>query len=99
MFFTMPISINAILAFYIISQENIKPKFYQWFIKNRNIAGVFTVLAVVDVKSLNILQSNLAGIQCFKAPLSDSAQSKIFWTAFLNIFIEDIPQVVILVGI
>src|SRR4051812_24386786 len=73
MFFTIPISINAILAFYIISQENIKPKFYQWFIKNGNIAGVFTVLAVVDIKALNILQSNLAGFQSFKAPFSDSA--------------------------
>ena len=84
-----------ILAFYIIAQENIKPKFYRWFIKNGNITGVFTILAVVDIKALNILQSNFAGHQYFKAPFSDSAQSKIFWITFLNIFIEDMPQVII----
>ena len=78
-----------------------KPKFYKWFIKNGNIASVFTVLAVVDVKSLNILQSNLACLQFpfFRAPFSDFAKSKIFWGTFLNIFIEDIPQLIVQVGI
>ena len=95
MFFVMPIAINTALAFYIIAQENIKPKFYKWFIKNGNVAGVFTVLAIADIKALNILQSNLAGFKIFQAPFSNSAKSKIFWGSFLNIFIEDIPQLII----
>ena len=95
MFFATPIAINTALVFYILAQENIKPKFYKWFIKNGNVAGVFTVLAIADIKALNILQSNFACHRYFKAPFSDSAQSKIFWINFLSIFIEDMPQVII----
>ena len=51
------------------------------------------------VEILNHLQSNLAGFKIFQAPFSDSAKSKIFWGSFLNIFIEDIPQVAIQVRI
>ena len=79
MFLSLPITINTILTFNIITQGNANPEFYQWFIKNGDIAGVFTVLAVVDIKALNILQSNLAGLEYFQAPFSKSARSKIFW--------------------
>jgi hypothetical protein len=56
---------------------------------------VFTVLAGADIEALNILHSNLAGFPFFRAPFSDDAKSKIFWGACLNIFTEDIPQVVV----
>src|SRR3954453_5366424 len=88
-----------ILTFNIVSQENAKPKFYQWFIKNGKIASILIILAGANIEVLNILQSNLAGLRSFKAPYSDSAQSKIFWGAFLNIFIKNIPQLTIQVRI
>jgi hypothetical protein len=52
-------------------------------------------LAGVDVEILAILESNLAGFKIFQAPLSNSARTKIFWGAFSNLFIEDIPQLII----
>ncbi|GES76898.1 hypothetical protein GLOIN_2v1639405 [Rhizophagus clarus] len=95
LFVTLPIGINTILAFYIITQENTRPKFYQWFTAHGKVASVFTVLSGADIEALNILHSNLAGFPFFRAPFSDDAKSKIFWGACLNIFTEDIPQVVV----
>ncbi|RIA80123.1 hypothetical protein C1645_793218 [Glomus cerebriforme] len=94
-FVTMPISINTMFAFYIITKENTRHKFFQWFTAHGKVASVFTVLAGADIEALNILHSNLAGFPFFRAPFSDEAKSKIFWGACLNIFTEDIPQVVI----
>ena len=95
----MPIGLNLILAFYIIKQEFIRPKFHQWFTARGKIASIFIVLSGADTKVLNVLHSNLAGFQFFRAPFSDSAKSKIFWGACLGIFIRDIPQVIIQVRI
>ena len=98
-FVTLPIVINTSLAFYIISNENGKSKFHKWFMKNGMVACAFTVLAGADLEALNILQSNLAGLQYFQAPFSESGKKKIFWGSFMNIYSEDIPQLVIQVGI
>ncbi|CAG8777904.1 24765_t:CDS:2, partial [Racocetra persica] len=57
--------------------------------------ALFTLLAASDIEALKILQSNLAGFRFFQAPFSQTALTRIFWTATLNIFIEDIPRVVI----
>ena len=91
--------INMILAFHIIAQEIKRPKFCQWFQMNSWVTSYFTVLAGADIEALSILQSNIAGSQSFQAPFSESAKSKIFWGAFLSIFIEDIPRVAIQVRI
>ncbi|CAG8641567.1 15468_t:CDS:2 [Funneliformis mosseae] len=94
-FVTLPIGLNTILAFYIITKENAVPEFYKWFTNNGKVASVFTLLSGADIEALNILQSNLAGLPFFQAPFSDGAKSKIFWSACLNVFIEDFPQVII----
>ena len=100
MFVTLPIAINTILAFYIITQENSSnQKFYQWFIKNGKIASVFTVLAGADIEALNILHSNLLDVELFRAPFSKKAKDIITRGGYLNIFTEDIPQVIIQVRI
>jgi hypothetical protein len=52
-------------------------------------------LAGADIEILSHLQSNLAGFKIFQAPFSESAKLKIFCGSFLNIFIEDIPQLII----
>ncbi|CAB5217332.1 unnamed protein product [Rhizophagus irregularis] len=94
-FVTVPIGINTILAFYLITQENTRPEFLEWFTAHGKVASIFTILASTDIEALSILHSNLAGFSSFNAPFSDDAKSKIFWGACLNIFIEDIPQVII----
>ena len=53
------------------------------------------MLAGADIEILHVLQSNLAGFKIFQAPFSDSAKLKIFWSSFLNLFVEDIPQLII----
>ncbi|RIA97775.1 hypothetical protein C1645_813648, partial [Glomus cerebriforme] len=59
-FYTLPIGLNTISAFLIITKENTKPKFNQWFTENIKFTSIFTILAGADVEILNILQSNLA---------------------------------------
>src|SRR5256885_16074631 len=54
-FFTLPIAINTILTFNIITQGNANPTFYQWFIKNGKVASILTALACADIATLNIL--------------------------------------------
>ncbi|GBB92169.1 hypothetical protein RclHR1_19770002 [Rhizophagus clarus] len=94
LFYTLPIAINSISAFLIISREN-GEKFHEWFTRNFKLASIFTVLAGADVEILNILHSNMAGFKTFRAPFSNSAKQTIFWLAVTNIFIEDIPQLFI----
>ncbi|CAG8620657.1 8348_t:CDS:2 [Dentiscutata erythropus] len=94
-FLVAPICINTALAFSIITKENTQPEFFSWFVRHGKVASIFTVLAGADIEALAILKSNLAGFSFFQAPFSDEAQSRIFWGACLNIFTEDIPQVII----
>ena len=94
-FITIPIGLNTASAFIIMNKENQRPEFFQWSSDNLKVASIFTILAGADVEILSVLQSNLAGFKFFQAPLSDSAKSKIFWVAYLNLFVEDIPQLII----
>ena len=88
-----------ILTFYIMKKEYKRPKFHQWFTAQRKFACGFAVLSSANIIALNILHSNLAGFSFLRAPFSDSAKSMIFWSALLNIFTADIPQVIIQVRI
>ncbi|GBB89883.1 hypothetical protein RclHR1_16700003 [Rhizophagus clarus] len=80
-FFALPITLNTILAFLIITKENAKSdsKFSKWFNKNIKLASIFTILAGADIEILNLLHSNLARLEIFNAPLSASAEHKVFW--------------------
>ncbi|CAG8617731.1 14909_t:CDS:2, partial [Cetraspora pellucida] len=94
-FLVVPICINTSLAFVIITKENTRPEFFSWFVAHGKIASIFTLLAGADIEALAVLKSSLAGFTFFQAPFSDDAQSSIFWGACLNIFTEDIPQVIV----
>ncbi|GBB88967.1 hypothetical protein RclHR1_01560003 [Rhizophagus clarus] len=94
-FYTIPLGFNMLLAFLIITKENTKKEFLLWFTENNKLTSIFTILAGIDIEILSILHSNFAGFSNFQAPFSDFAKSAIFWSAFSNIFIEDIPQFII----
>lgn len=98
-FLVIPVGINTILAFSIVTNENTNTKFNQWFKTNAKVAFLFTILAGADIKALNILHSKFAGFSCFRAPFSESLKVKILWGSCLSIFIADIPQVAIQVRI
>ncbi|RHZ82304.1 hypothetical protein Glove_109g196 [Diversispora epigaea] len=94
-FLTVPIGINTIWAFYIISDENKSKTFLDWFIRHEKVASLFTVLSSADIEILSILHSNMAGFKFFQAPISSKGKNRIFWASCLTIFFEDIPQVII----
>ncbi|CAG8470112.1 8706_t:CDS:2 [Funneliformis mosseae] len=90
----IPTTLNIILAFYIITEENLKNlKFKNWSHQNMKVVSAFTLLAGADIEALNILQSNIADLDMFKAKFSENAVTMIFWAACLDIVVEDIPQV------
>ncbi|CAG8572251.1 7568_t:CDS:10 [Diversispora eburnea] len=95
LFVTIPIGINAIWAFYIISDENKSKNFLNWFTQHEKAASIFTILSSADIETLRILYSNLAGFKFFQAPISTKGKNRIFWASCITIFIEDIPQVII----
>ncbi|RHZ83699.1 hypothetical protein Glove_88g139 [Diversispora epigaea] len=94
-FLAIPIGINTIWAFYIISNENKSKPFFDWFTHYEKIASVFTVLSSADIETLSILHSNLVGFKFFQAPISIKEKNRIFWASCLTIFVEDIPQLII----
>ncbi|CAG8599360.1 555_t:CDS:2, partial [Diversispora eburnea] len=94
-FLIVPIGINTVWAFYIISDENKSKTFLDWFTRHEKVASVFTVLSSADIETLSILHSNMAGLKFFQAPISIKGKNRIFWVSFLTIFVEDIPQLII----
>ena len=70
-------------------------KFQEWFGQNVRVASVLTLLAGSDVEVITLLGSNFAGLKVFSAPLSKIALNLVFWGSTLNLFIEDIPQLII----
>jgi len=84
------------LAFNIfIFEIKENPKFSDWFKKNTKLAAIITLFSSGNVELLRLLDSKFAGIELFSAPFSSDASNWIFWGGFLNIFIEDIPQLII----
>ncbi|RHZ78022.1 hypothetical protein Glove_168g35 [Diversispora epigaea] len=94
-FLTVPIGINTIGAFYIISKENKEGLFFDWFTQHEKVASVFTVLSSADIEILSTLHSHLAGFEFFHAPTSTKGKNRIFWISCLTVFVEDIPQMII----
>ncbi|CAG8659192.1 3117_t:CDS:2, partial [Funneliformis mosseae] len=95
-FIICPILINTCLAFYIFIFETRKnPKFSDWFRENSKLAAIITLFSSGNIELLHLLDSNYAGYKLFSAPFSSKAIRWIFWGGFSNIFIEDLPQLII----
>ncbi|CAG8617167.1 5530_t:CDS:10 [Ambispora gerdemannii] len=96
LFLLIPVVSNCILAFLIFLHEHEHNKiFLKWSNRNIKLIPAFTVLAAADVEALNILGSRLAGLNAFSAPFSEKAMAWIFWASTFNMFIEDLPQLII----
>ncbi|GES95622.1 hypothetical protein GLOIN_2v1560119 [Rhizophagus clarus] len=88
----LSLTINFILALYIINNEkSSNHDFEKWLNAKKMIISIFILISSADIETLNILQS----FGFFKSEFSDQTTRKIFWGACLDIFIEDIPQVII----
>ncbi|KAG9295830.1 hypothetical protein G9A89_009059 [Geosiphon pyriformis] len=90
------VTFNSALAVYILSYEIRKnPECHQWFRNYTKPASLLTILASADIEALNLFSSRFAGLKIFEAPFSKYIQKLIFWGSFCNLFIEDIPQLII----
>ena len=92
----VPIAFNSGLAFSMLMREiNKNAKFQEWFSQHVRIVSILTLIAGADVEVVTLLGSNFAGLKMFSAPLSKTTLNQVFWGGALNLFIEDIPQLVI----
>lgn len=72
--------------------------FSEWFKDdlNRKLLAALTLLSGADIKILNLLYSRISIPKIsFNVLFSDPGKDKVFWIAFVNIFIHNAPLVVI----
>ncbi|RGB40402.1 hypothetical protein C1646_753350 [Rhizophagus diaphanus] len=95
-FLIVPHVVNFSLAINIfLSEVATNPTFYTWFSELPTLLSICTIFTAIDVLAINTLTSNLFGLKVFSAPLSQRSRNIILWGSFINIFAEDIPQLVI----
>jgi hypothetical protein len=84
------------LTINIIAYElSTNPPFVTWFNECPTLSSAFTLFSAVDARVLNILSSDLFGLKIFSAPLTQRSRKIMFYGSILNIFIEDVPQLMI----
>jgi hypothetical protein len=95
----MPIALNLMFTFMIISKE-IKDnnKFAKWWMNNPKTALLFTLLAGADLESLSCVTSKCFNSMKLSAPLDEKTTHQIFITNTITILIEDFSQLLVLVS-
>ncbi|GBC23065.1 uncharacterized protein OCT59_014015 [Rhizophagus irregularis] len=94
-FLLIPFILNILLAFIIFSHEIQYPEFNKWLKKYLKPVAIITFFSSGDVELLHIFDSKFGGFQIFEASFSPLALNLIFWSGFLNLILEDLPQLVI----
>ncbi|CAG8689277.1 16193_t:CDS:2, partial [Gigaspora margarita] len=85
---------NLTLAFSILFSEHSK-EFAEWFAQHRRTATTVSLISGAYIDMLLILKSRLLKLKVFDAPLSNKSLTIIFWGACADIFVGDIPQLII----
>ncbi|RIA99035.1 hypothetical protein C1645_558438 [Glomus cerebriforme] len=94
--FIVPLGFNTIMTFFILIRElSNNHDFYTWFRTYHNVAAIFTFCSIVDVDSLTMINSKLAGLAAFDAPISPSTEHWILLATIWNFIIEDTCQLII----
>ncbi|RGB34263.1 hypothetical protein C1646_760736 [Rhizophagus diaphanus] len=96
-FLIFPHIVNFLLAIIIfLSEVNTDPMFFTWISELPTLLlSICAIFSTVDILAINTLSSNLFGLKVFSAPLSQRSRKIILWGSFINIFAEDIPQLII----
>jgi hypothetical protein len=96
-FLIVPHIVNFLLAINIyLSEVDTNPMFFTWISELPTLLlSICATFSAVDILAINTLTSNLFGLKVFSAPLSQRSRKIILWGSFINIFAEDIPQLVI----
>ncbi|CAB4414758.1 unnamed protein product [Rhizophagus irregularis] len=95
-FLVVPHVVSFLLAINILlSEVSTNPMFFTWFSELPTLLSICTIFSAIDILAINTLTSNLFGFKIFSAPLSQRSRNIILWGSFINIFAEDIPQLII----
>ncbi|GBC25777.2 hypothetical protein GLOIN_2v1885764 [Rhizophagus irregularis DAOM 181602=DAOM 197198] len=95
-FLVVPHVVSFLLAINILlSEVAMNPMFFTWFSELPTLLSICTIFSAIDILAINTLTSNLFGFKIFSAPLSQRSRNIILWGSFINIFAEDIPQLII----
>ncbi|GBC21434.1 uncharacterized protein OCT59_005050 [Rhizophagus irregularis] len=95
-FFILPIVINFLLAINIfVSEMAMNPSFNKWVKESPTLSSMGTLFSAIDIQILNTLSSDLFGLRIFSAPLTQRSKKIMLWGVIINIFVEDIPQIII----
>ena len=95
-FLVVPHVVSFLLAINILlSEVSTNPMFFTWFSELPTLLSICTIFSAIDILAINTLTSNLFGFKVFSAPLSQRSRNIILWGSFINIFAEDIPQLII----
>ncbi|PKY54591.1 hypothetical protein RhiirA4_473482 [Rhizophagus irregularis] len=96
-FLIVPHIVNFLLTINIyLSEVSTNPMFFTWISEIPTLLlSICAIFSTVDILAINTLTSNLFGLKVFSAPLSQKSRKIILWGSFINIFAEDIPQLII----
>ncbi|GET01021.1 hypothetical protein GLOIN_2v1619398 [Rhizophagus clarus] len=97
----VPAGFNVFSAFVVMIQQTFSKNngelFKKWLHRHTTMAGAFTILSMLHIEILKLLTSNLLHLDLFNAPFNNTARKLLFTVGLINVFIEDIPQFVILI--
>ena len=79
----------------MISESTNNDEVSKWIKTYSQLAAIITLLSGSDVAGLLLLSSNFAGMKLFSVQFSIKAKNYIYWGTICNLFIEDIPQLLI----
>ncbi|PKY50367.1 hypothetical protein RhiirA4_466824 [Rhizophagus irregularis] len=95
-FFILPIVINILFAINIfVSEMATNPSFSKWVKESLALSSMCTLFSAIDIQILNTLSSDLFGLKIFSIPLTQRSKKIMLWGSIINIFIEDVPQIII----
>ncbi|KAF0521127.1 hypothetical protein F8M41_015918 [Gigaspora margarita] len=87
---------NMVIALILITREiRTNLLFIKWLNKYKSIVSAFTICSSADISLFEFLTSKFASFEIFNAPISDFTICWIYWGTIINIFIKNIPQLVI----
>ncbi|GBC01916.1 hypothetical protein RclHR1_04390001, partial [Rhizophagus clarus] len=94
-FLLFPFIMNTIFTIIIFLHEMKNDVFEEWF-KNRSKRIILiTIFSSGDVELLHLFDSKFGGYDIFKINFSQYSKDLITWGSYLNIILEDLPQLII----
>ncbi|KAF0462450.1 hypothetical protein F8M41_000287 [Gigaspora margarita] len=92
------IGVNFFTTMFIFFKEFYgNDNFHHWARQNAVASSIFIVLSYCDIESLNFVSSDISNSSCVQAPFSQGVYEAMYLCTLFVMFIEDIPQFVILV--